>query len=332
MKLSLSFFLAFLLLGITTPLYKAEAAGVSLGISPPLLEIQANPPTTVKAAITIQNSGSEPVNLKIIVKPFTASEKENGELRYLTEKDEFPGADREIFEKMEVLDGDESVEELSIGPEQERPLTLKITLPKNEPHSDYYFTLVFLVVPNAQENTNMTSATGGIGVNVLLSVGPRGKAKGYLTEFSTLPFIQHGPVPFTVKVKNTGKRLFTPTGEIYIKNMFGQTVGKVDLLPVHILGHTSRGIPDSLQNMEATISGQMSTTQYAKSDTPLAFWPETFLFGPYTATLTLGLSEDGPIYTKSVYFFAFPLEFMAGTIVVLCLGIIIGIRVRKRMQ
>jgi hypothetical protein len=141
-------------------------------------------------------------------------------------------------------------------------------------------------------------------------VGPFSKPQGKIEEFSTPFFVSKGPIPFTLRVKNSSDHFVTPKGNIVINNMFGQTIGKINLLSVNVLSNTVRRIPDSLQT---------NPTE--------AIWPEKFLVGPYTATLTLALSDNGPLFTKELVFFAFPLEYLAAIILIICLIIFIAIRV-----
>src|SRR6185312_6850779 len=149
----------------------------------------------------------------------------------------------------------------------------------------------FLSQPIKGGQQSNSAVAGGISTNVLLSIGPSGKTTGNIEEFSAPIFTTGGPVPFSLKVSNTSKHFISPQGTILIKNMFGQTIGKVDLLPVNILSNTSRFLPSK---------NALDTH---------AIWPEKFLLGPYSATLTLALSDQGPVYYRTIYFFALPIQF-----------------------
>ena len=155
----------------------------------------------------------------------------------------------------------------------------------------------------------------------MLSIGPVGKPQGHIEDFSTPFFVSKGPIPFTVQVQNSSDHYVTPKGNIVIKNMFGQTIGKVNLLPVNILANTVRRIPDSLQ---ASLNSNSDQGNF-----PVAIWPEKFLVGPYTATLTMALSDNGPLFTKEIAFFAFPLEYLTAILLIVCLIIFIAIRINK---
>src|SRR3989344_1072483 len=293
MKKILSFIFAISYLILSTN--KVDASGLSLGVYPPIIKIEAIPPASITTPIVIQNLSDDTVTLKILFKPFTASEKENGEIKYL--ENDFNPPYPLIFQKIQVFEEKSRIEELILSPQQEKKLALHVGIPKDEPLTAYYFSIVFLSKDKLmdQTNTNLSGVSGGIAANVLLSIGPKGKTEGSIEEFSAPFFFDKGPVLFKVRIKNTGKRVIAPSGEIMIKNMFGQTVGKVDLLPVNILAGTVRAIPDSLQSPEATTS-QSIIYNLSSTISPTAVWPEIFLLGPYTATLRIALSEEGPLF------------------------------------
>ncbi len=318
-------FLTFSFLFLTLAPTGVGAQGVSLGIFPPILQIQATPPTDVKSKILIENSGDNPVDLTIGLKPFTASDKENGEVSYLSD---YSLADPFIFDKMQILDGDTSVDSITLAPGQKKELTLEIALPQGEPLGDYYFSIIFMSANTPLPSSNISGATAGIATNVLLSIGPKGPTQGAIEQFSAPLFKAHGPVPFTVRIRNTSDHFITTKGDIVIKNMFGQNVGKVDLLPVNILSQSVRSIPDSLQNPQANPPSSLKS-YFLSLKSAAAVWPETFLFGPYTATLTIALSDQGPLFKRSIMFYAFPTETLLGVLIIVLIVTIIIIRVKK---
>lgn len=304
---------------------KAEAQGVSLGVFPPILQIQAVPPTDVKSKILIENLGDSPVSLQIGIKPFTASGKENGQVTYLSD---FSYADPFIFDKMQILDGDSSIDSLTLAPGQQKELTLEIALPQNEILGDYYFSIVFLSNNQPPSDSNVSAATAGIATNVLLSVGPKGPTQGDIEEFSSPLFVPGGPVPFTVRIMNSSDHFITTKGNILIKNMFGQTVGNVNLLPVNILSQTVRSIPDYQQSPNANPPAALKA-YFSGLNSIAAVWPEKFLFGPYTATLSIALSDQGPLFRRTISFYSFPFaDLLIIALIILAIAAII-IRVKK---
>ncbi len=323
LKIILVFILAsyFLLLTSVKPAF----AQVSLGVFPPILQIQATPPTDIRSKILIENMGDEPVDLKIGLKPFTASDKEDGRVNY---SNDYNLADPFIFDKMQILDNDTSIDSLTLAPGQQKELTLQIVLPQNEILGDYYFSIIFMSANTPAADSNVSGATAGIATNVLLSIGPKGKTQGNIEEFSAPILKTRGPVPFTVRIRNTSNHFITTKGDIVIKNMFGQSVGKVDLLPVNILSQTIRSIPDSLQSPSANPPASLKS-YLLNLKSISAVWPETFLFGPYTATLTIALSDQGPLYRRTIHFYAFPTETLFGILIIILIISAVIIRIKK---
>ena len=316
----------------------------SLSVSPPLIEIEAIPPTTLETPIAIRNDSEEPVELEAVFKPFIASPKANGEIQFLSERDAFPGANKRITERLKIRDNGRDVTTIRLGPNETKTLDLYVGVPDNEPHSDYYFAVIFLPPAQQLENSseededNVASVRGGIGVNVLLSVGPRDDPKALIEEFSAPALVQSGPVPFTVMIKNTGSHYFTPTGTIIIENMFGQKIGKVDLLEANVLSGTTRAFinealyREALQKQDkAEKNGDTGTQNTEEIDDTKALWPEVFLVGPYTATLEVSLSPDGPVLTRQTRFFAFPGHVLVALIVLLIMLFVVRQRLRRKL-
>lgn len=289
------------------------SADFNLGIFPPIIRIDANAPADIRHEILIKNGSDSSVTLSIALKPFTAQDT-SGTVRYLTAKDVFPGVDTQIYNKIQILEDGQPVNQITLGPQQQKTLMLKIGLPKDEPPSDYYFSIIFKS-KDIKEDQAGAQIAGGIASNVLLSIGPKGTTQGFLDFFYAPWFVTTGPIPFTVTLHNLSKHFIIPRGEIIIKNMFGQIVGDVNLLSVNVLANSSRNLIDS-----------------SKQDDTHAVWNEKFLFGPYKATLIIALSPEGPIIRRSIYFLAIPIEYLIGAFVVILVGWVVTARVKKRLD
>ena len=281
---------------------RARAGSLSLSINPPIIEINALPPSTVTSNLAIQNKSESQVVLRIRITPFKAK-LENGELQYLESSSREYLKSSLLLKNVQMLDNGVPAESIALGPTQEKNLTLNVSIPQDTNISDYYFSIIFVSDNNTSPTSNASLNQLGIAANVLLSVGAKEAPNAVLQEFSSGLFFEKGPVPFTVRVKNKGAHFIKPKAEILIKNMFGQNIGKLDLLRVNILSDSTRGIPNAL-------------------------WKEDFLLGLYTATLNLSLSDNGPVFTRSIHFFAFPFEGMI-LIVIIAIAVIV---IRNRLK
>src|SRR5882724_195281 len=285
---------------------QAYADSISLKISPSVLQIHATPPAAIKAPFTIENLGSSPVHLTIIFKPFKQNSTTNT-----------------ILQTVQVADNGIAQSSLSLGPQQQKKLDLSIILPKNIPPTDTYFSVIFLT---SQQDTNNASSSLdeesssiaeriGIALPVLLTSGESDPQSGFLDTFSSPIFLQAGPVPFTVRISNTGTHFISPRGVIFIKNMFGQTVGRVDLPETNVLAGTTR----SLTSLEQPLSDH-------------AVWSEKFLLGFYTATISIAMSSSGSLYTRSIHFIAFPTTFLLIFFVVIIIALSLILRIKKKLS
>lgn len=288
----------------------ANASSASLGIYPPLTQIEVSAPTLISAPIIIKNYSEETILLDINFRPFTASSYANGEVIFpennISEKNSF-------LQRISILDGSEKIKEIILAPKQQKNLILQIDLKEEQNIQDQYFSVVFTSKKTEADNnleSNQTFVSIGISSNVILSASKKEKAKAFIEEFSTSLFIDRGPVFFKARVKNTGEQVINTKGAIYIKNVFNQTVGKVDLPNTTILAGTDRIISTG-------------------TDFPFIKWGEGFILGPYEASIRLSLWENGSVLVEKTKFFAFPAQLFIGLFITLVIVFLIVNRIRS---
>lgn len=273
------------------PLRKSWAQELSVAIDPPILQIEASAPSLIKSPISITNQSDQSVTYSIFLVPFKAKPSSNGEPEFDPSLiDEY----KSIFGKVQVSDENRSLTQITLAPKQKKDLTLSIRLQKGEQPRDYYFSVIFISEATAgQDQNSAIGARAGIGTNVLLSIGPKTPTRGHIEEFSAPLFATKGPVKFKLNIANESTHYVSIKGNLLIKNNFGQTVGNIDLDPTNILAGSNR-----FMNSE---------------------WNEKFLLGIYKADLNVALSPEGPIFKRSIWFFAFPTQAILGTILALIL-------------
>lgn len=314
-----------------------RAEGMSLKVSPTRFQIKAIPPVDIRAPFTIENQSELPVSFKIGYKLFNTHDSQDGTIVFLKKNDTLPVQEQKIFQQMQVVDSDNiSHDSIELGPKQKKRLQLRIILPKEHLPTDYTFSLVFLENPgqidqkasnrSIENQTSTTTLQTGIGLNVLLSIGPKTAPNGGIDTFTTSWLRQTGPIPFTLKVNNIGLHYMTPHGTILINNMFGQTVGKIIIPNTVILAGTGRTFTSTNSPSYANVSSDTTT------NAPQIIWPEKFLFGLYSADLSLSLSDEGPVYIRTLHFAVFPLSILAKVFAIVLIVFFVYLRVKKKIS
>lgn len=308
----------------------ANAQDVSIGVYPPIMQVDATAPAKPKADIFLENLTDKSVDISITYKPFTAANTNDGQIQIVDSFQNFP--DPLFANRILILDQEKAVKTINLAPKQGKKLSLELLIPANEQKGDYYFSVIFSTNLSSSTLANASQVQGGVSMNVLLSIGPKGQTQGYIKDFSTPLFVNSGPVPFKVNIVNTSDHFIAPTGNITIKNVFGQEIGKVDLLGVNILSKSERFIPDLTQaNPSSDVYKTISKT-IDKNVDPVAIWPEIFLIGPYQATLHINLGDNQTTLVRSITFFAFPITYIIGLILIIIIVIFIILRVKKKIS
>lgn len=304
----------------------ALAEGLSLGIYPPLIEIQTIPPSSPETPITIENFDGLPVDLSIELKPIRLSSLNNGIVELINEKNE-DSLNKAIQSKIQVLDEGKKINAITLNPYQVKNLTLNVNTTQGDAPGDFYFAILFISKGIEINQSSSSQLPGGISTNLLLSIGPKRASIGIIETFKTNSFFESGPVPFTIVLKNNSKHLVVPSGNIIIKNMLGKEVGKIDILPQYVLADSKRYLIDKSQ-----ISSESSSkTKDNTLSTPKTVWKERFLLGFYNATLNLKLDKESQNIAKTITFFAFPTYLYFVIIIVIFVSLSIYLKVRKKL-
>lgn len=304
----------------------AFAQQSTIKLEPVLLQIAADPPADIQTSFTLENQGEKAVSLTIEYKPFTAADTENGQLTYLDEP--IPASFIALKKSLQVLDDEGKTQStIDLGPKQKKNFTLRLNLTKPAEKKDEYFSIIFINKAGqstSKEKVSRTTIYTGIGMNVLLSLGEKTQPEMNLQEFSAPFYTESGPVPFTVRVHNKGVHRIAPKGIVLVKNMFGQTIGRVDLPATNILAASTRAFSDDTTTTAASTSSGLSV--------PVALWQEKFLLGWYTADLSLIGEEKQQLIKAQTHFFAFPLTVLLALIVALGIVTAIILRLRRTLR
>src|SRR5258708_5012828 len=111
------------------------ASSLSLGVYPPLINIQTSAGSHIQKQIQVSNNSSFPTTVNIVLKMFTSSDKKNGDIIFLPQTTTIKNF---FTQDIKILDGTIQVNQLLITPREKKLLTLDITLPKEIQEQDYY--------------------------------------------------------------------------------------------------------------------------------------------------------------------------------------------------
>ena len=116
----------------------------------------------------MENTGDDPLLLDVVYKAFRPL-GDNGELEYLKDG-ESVGNDPYILDKVSILADDQAVSTINLPPKTKRDYDLAISIPKDEPPGDYYFSLLFVSQASGElPQSSVSQAAGAVAVNVLLN-------------------------------------------------------------------------------------------------------------------------------------------------------------------
>ena len=187
-------------------------------VSPVFFDLTSNPGETVTTKVRIRNNTTSPLPIKLEIKKLTGDE--NGDLTIKDSSNDdslswitFDNGNTIVANPLEWTDV---------------PFTIKV--PQSAAYG-YYFAISF-----TQDNTSPlkktgTTITGAAAVPILLNVKKEGaKQDGKLLSFTTdKPWYEYPPVKFSTTFENTGNVHIRPTGNIFIKDMFGREVASLNV-------------------------------------------------------------------------------------------------------
>ncbi len=265
--------------------------GQGLEISPPVIELSADPGQTVTASIRVRNVTQGELIAKGKADDFGASTDETGQPRLLLDE---TGETR--FSLKYWVQG---VPDLRLAPQELKTNVVKIVVPANAEPGGHFGVIRFTAVPPDLNGTGV-ALSASVGALVLLKVSGTITEKVSLAEFSALQggkksgFFEHGPIDFLVRVRNEGSVHEKAQGSISVTNWQGKQIASI---PVNAKG--GNVLPDSIRRFEQSLS-------------------EKQLFGHYSAKLALNYG-GGKLLSASLGFWVIPWKL----ILLVLLGIIV---------
>ena len=259
---------------------QAQSNGAAQGIeiSPALVDLNAERGQTYTVKLKVTNVTAATLVYTSEVNDFT-SKDESGAPQILIGEN--------LPTSASVVDWVTTEQEFTLQSRESRTIVASITIPDDAEPGGHYGAIRFSGrTPELQETGVGLSASAGMlmlirvsgDINESANVASFFTANGDTQSF----FFETSPVKFVTRIKNDGNIHVKPIGSIELRDMFGNIVSTI---PVN--DSKSNVLPNSIRKFE---------NEY-KSD---------WMFGLYTANLTLGYGTTGQAITNSITFWVIP--------------------------
>ena len=276
--------------------------GQALEIAPPTLNLTADPGEVINAQISLRDISPVPIVVTSEVNDFTADpETEDGTPKVMLDSTE-PSP-------YSLISWIAPLPPLTLKPRQVENLPVKITVPANAAPGGYYGTIRFTAQPPDMQDTGV-ALNASLGALIMVRVNGDTNEAMALSEFYVSKngdrgsFFESLPITFTERIKNDGNVFEQPRGEILLKNIFGKTVAKINV------NLENRNIlPKSVRKFEQ---------EFTAHDLG-----NTFMFGPYTAELSLTYGTNGQTVTGRTSFWILPWKLIIGIIAAIIVLILV---------
>lgn len=272
-------------------------AATGLTIQPVKISQQLNPGQSVDGTILLTNASSEDVVVDVNIEDFV------------------PTAGTETFQFVGRAPGVTSVRDwISIeGPAhfdfkqgESKEISYTIKAPTDaEPGS--HFGVLFFKATNAADAGAQIKVGTQVGVLAFITIPGKFEQKGVISDFRSASFVQSGPVHFDLSFQNTGTVYFEPKGTIDISNMFGSKIASVPIEGYAVL-------PTGVKTMgfDWNVKG--------------------FLLGKYKAVASIVDTDGNVLTTQTTSFYAVPVWYIVGFIVILLLIFFVIRFLRKKVS
>ena len=275
-----------------------HAQEVSLVVSPPRIDITANPGETIQKTIKITNDSADR-ELILQARTFDFIVQDNlGTPIRVTET----ASGRYLASPWFTLERSELV----IPPKSTTQLVAIITIPQDALPGGHYAGVFFEPVTNRGGKNTVSYTTTQVGSLFGITIAGDIKYDALVKSFQTkLNFNEFGPIDFTAELENQSDTHIRPTTKIVIHDMLGRQLAELPLDEVNIFPYTSR-----------LLNGT---------------WNQVWGFGRYTATLSAAYGP-GLVASRTIYFWIMPYRLIAAIVVALLVLLAVFILIRRHLK
>lgn len=296
----------------------------AMTVSPPRMEIFADPGENIELSIKLLNETADEVVLYSSTLNFTADEKQEGVPKFY----DLPSADSSLANWIKIDKGP-----ISISSGQVKEINFNIDVPQNADPGGHYAAIFFGTEPPGGSSGSGIGISGKVGTLLLLNISGDVLEAGKITEFKTQEttlFYDSLPVKFVVNFQNSGNVHLKPQGEIIITNLFGYEAGRLLINEEGVSG-ARNVLPQSSRHFEAEWPSGWIKDYGNNFAGKLGSQWHNFAIGRYSASVELKYgSSSGSKTTGALFFWVFPWQIMlAGLLSAVLAVLLLAVSVKK---
>lgn len=273
-----------------------KQSGQAFSISPPLLDLDADPGEKISASIKLTNVSAGPLVISSQVNDF-GSKNETGEPNIIF--DENSESAYSLKNWIMPPNG------FTLASKQTKTVRVSIQVPTNAEPGGHYAVVRFTGTSEANGKDNV-ALSASIGSLILLKVSGDVKQSARIEElysanekYEKSSFFETGPVRLVTRINNDGNLHLKPTGSVVVSDSFGKEVATVRM----------NGDPANKDDVPRSVLPQ----SIRRFDTLLN---EQNLFGRYKAVMQLSYG-DGKALEATTYFWVIPYKMILAIIAAL---------------
>lgn len=287
--------------------------GQALSITPSIIELKADPGTTVSTTIKIRNDINTDLIIKNTAQDFTSSDSENEQgVPKLIDNSVEPGPHT-------LHNYVQTVPDFLLKGKETKSVQIKVNVPNDAQPGAHFGAVLFTGEPAAGQNVTIHATLGNL---MFLNVSGNAKDDMKIVKYFTDDekgnqtwFFENGPIILNEWIKNTGNTVVSPSGRIEITNIFGQKVADIPF---------------------NTINNNKEQSRFVLPDTTRKFnqkWDKYWLFGPYNAHLILNYGSQGKTFAdQTISFWVIPWKLILLILIVTIVTIWLIHRGHKRYK
>lgn len=275
----------------------------AITISPPRLELTADPGATINGKFDVTNDSQSDTVYYTQVENFEAGD-ETGNPQFV------PGREG-LATWIEVQS------QVTVRAGEIRTIPFTVTVPRNAEPGGYFASIFVRTTPPPQSGGEV-SIGARLGTLILFRVSGEMKEGVNILEFATVDkqrFFTSLPIEFYYRFQNTGADRVKPEGEIKVKNLIGLTAKSLN-------ANRPDGsvLPRSIRKFDSPWvtagGGEEDPVTVVPTETIDGFFAQAknqfsnFAFGYYTANLDIRYGENNNTATGKYSFFVIPWQLL----------------------